>query len=763
MNPDQIDQTIPDGAGGLNLRRRGLFDKVARKIEAGDDSYVFLTTTIQDATAADRLGLDSFPLMGSGAPIRQFSSATFKSQLDGLPLGGVKVVQVLSEADLAPQKGLLGVLQPGGAQKRNAKRANDIGSYLEGRGAVPLYFYLPAGQNGGQPDLGEFLGQHGPQAVMEMVTDEKPHMEAPQLSAAEHLVRIGLEATLFVSSRDDLYAHYVCQKPSAGAAGEAVEEERHFETRPVHGDKFSQWLSMRYFRETGKAAPKKALEEAERTLSGIVRHQGDPCLELAVRVARDGSEAILYDLADERWRRVRITPDGWQICENDTPRFRRYAAMEAQVVPVPGGDIARLRPFINVRSDRHWRLLLVVLVAALFPEIPHPILVIVGEHGTAKSSLLKMITRLVDPSRTPLRSEPTDIKQWVLLADHAWMICLDNLSHIPGWLSDALCRASTGDAFITRTLYSNDGDFILEFRRSIATTSIEIVAARADLLDRSVIIGLETIPKERRRREKTVFDAFDQERPALVGALLDLASGVLRELPHVEEVNLPRMADFATIGLALERVLGWPAGTFLRDLDEDASDRNQQAIEALPVGPVLLDWIVGDERPWEGTAQELLRELESRTDDKIQKLRSWPKATNVLTNQLRRLAPNLRAAGLEVRFETTRGRRLITLTAVSPEIIVATDTPSRSGSHVADDDTDDDTDDDELAIGMEHPDHDAGRHHDGRNGRDDDFRTDNSEESEYADLDLPGDGFPRVRRAPSADMNDYSDLDLPDA
>jgi predicted RNA polymerase sigma factor len=49
---------------------------------------------------------------------------------------------------------------------------------------------------------------------------------------------------------------------------------------------------------------------------------------------------------------------------------------------------------------------------------------------------------------------------------------------------------------------------------------------------------------------------------------------------------------------------------------------------------------------WEGTATELLAELESIAGERIAKSRAWVVAPNKLSNRLTRLAPDLRAKGI---------------------------------------------------------------------------------------------------------------------
>ena len=102
------------------------------------------------------------------------------------------------------------------------------------------------------------------------------------------------------------------------------------------------------------------------------------------------------------------------------------------------------------------------LLAALRNEGPYPVLVLTGEQGSAKSTCARMLRALVDPSQAPLRSVPRIERDLFIAAQREHVIALDNLSGVPAWLSDALCRLSTGGAYASRELYYNDEEVVLD-------------------------------------------------------------------------------------------------------------------------------------------------------------------------------------------------------------------------------------------------------------------------------------------------------------
>ena len=99
---------------------------------------------------------------------------------------------------------------------------------------------------------------------------------------------------------------------------------------------------------------------------------------------------------------------------------------------------------------------------------------------------------------------------------HHWAALFDNVAGLSGWQSDALCRAVTGEGFSKRQLYTNDEDIIYHFQRIIGLNGINVVATRADLLDRGILIGLERISPDQRRDEEEMEAAFQEARPYIL-------------------------------------------------------------------------------------------------------------------------------------------------------------------------------------------------------------------------------------------------------
>src|SRR5438034_11429068 len=125
---------------------------------------------------------------------------------------------------------------------------------------------------------------------------------------------------------------------------------------------------------------------------------------------------------------------------------------------------------------------------AFRPRGPYPVLGFHGEQGSGKSTRARIVRSLIDPHSVPLRCEPKEARDLMIAATNAWCIALDNLSYLPAWLSDALCRLATGGGFGTRELYSDADEVLFEAQRPVILNGIEELATRGDLLDRAIIL-----------------------------------------------------------------------------------------------------------------------------------------------------------------------------------------------------------------------------------------------------------------------------------
>jgi len=220
------------------------------------------------------------------------------------------------------------------------------------------------------------------------------------------------------------------------------------------------------------------------------------------------------------------------------------------------------------------------------------------------------------------------------------IVAVDNLSTLPDWLSDALCRACTGDGDVRRRLYANGELYVTSFRRFVIINGIDIGAVRDDLADRLVTVDLHRIKDAYRQRDAELTQRWRRDAPLILGGLLDLAAKVLAVLPDVHLARSPRMADFARVLAAVDVVTDTDGMSRYREL------ASELASDAVTSDPVLSTLTATVTQSWTGAAAQLLEKLTASLGG-ARPPKDWP-SVRALGGLLKRKAPSLRRVGWTV-------------------------------------------------------------------------------------------------------------------
>jgi hypothetical protein len=76
----------------------------------------------------------------------------------------------------------------------------------------------------------------------------------------------------------------------------------------------------------------------------------------------------------------------------------------------------------------------------------------------------------------------------MIAANNGHLLAFDNVSGLPAWLSDALCRLASGGSFAVRRLYSDDEEVLFQATRPTLLNGIEDIISRPDLADRAIFL-----------------------------------------------------------------------------------------------------------------------------------------------------------------------------------------------------------------------------------------------------------------------------------
>lgn len=469
-------------------------------------------------------------------------------------------------------------------------------------------------------------------ALDEAIIKESGGSDGRGPSQADILISFAKEIDLFHSPDGAAYADLVVNN--------------HRETWPIRTKGFRRWLTRRFFEATGGAPSSEALQSALNVIEAKA-HFDAPEIIVNVRVGGLGDRLYL-DLGDDSWRAVEIDATGWRVIDKPPVRFRRAPGMQALPVPISGGSVHALRDFLNVKSDADFVLVVTWALAVLRNRGPYPVLVLSGEQGSAKSTFSAVLRSLLDPNTAPLRALPREDRDLFIAANNGHLLVFDNVSGLPAWISDTLCRLATGGGFAIRQLYSDHDEVLFDAARPVILNGIEEIVTRPDLADRAVFLTLEPIPEENRRPEAELWAAFYAERPRLLGVLLDAVVEGIKRLPDTRLEKLPRMADFALWATACETSL-WPAGTFWSAYCGNRDEAVEGVIDADPIATAIRAVMVS-RTVWTGTASNLLGVLGEVVGERGVKSKNWPDSPRALSGRLRRAATFLRKIGIEISF-----------------------------------------------------------------------------------------------------------------
>jgi len=426
---------------------------------------------------------------------------------------------------------------------------------------------------------------------------------------------------------------------------------------PLRGGKLGLRASLarNYFEKHKTVPSSQALADACTVLEGYAMQETPHPLHL--RVAEHAGH-IYIDTADKSDRVIVIGDGEWRVSDTAPVVFRRTELTAPIQAPARGGNVEKLWEHINVVEADRAVLLAVMVSAWIQPEAPHVILGLLAEHGSAKSTTTRRIVALIDPTIAPLRMPARDIEQWVTAANGSWVVAIDNVSTIPQWWSDALCRAATGDALTKRRLYTDADLAVLKFRRCCILNGIDLGGLAGDFSDRLALADLTRITH--RRDEAQLEAEWRRDYPAILGGLLDLAAEAHAMLPTVTVAGgLSRMADFTKTLACIDAIRG------SNGLDRYRERASHLAADSLASDSLIAELVAQRHESEERTARQILEHL-TPTEKDWRRPRDWPRNARIVTTQLTRHAPALRARGWTIENDHGRNRDKVTRWTIMP-------------------------------------------------------------------------------------------------
>lgn len=426
-------------------------------------------------------------------------------------------------------------------------------------------------------------------------------------------------------------------------------------TLRLGGGEFRDWLIATFYKQTQRSPNAQAVKQAVDTLSAKARHDGEQ-REVFVRTAFVNG-AYYVDLGQAGNRKaICIIPGKWEVTETHQLAFVRNSAMQPLPEPVRGGSLDQLWALVNIPAEDQ-PLVVAWLIDAMRIDSPYPLLELIGEQGSAKSTTQELLRKLIDPNSCNLRAIPKTREDIFVSANASGIVSYENVSHLTGEFQDALCTLATGGGFAKRKLYTDADESVLTVKKPIMINGISAAVTAQDLVSRTISIELPTITK--RVESGSIAQSFEADCPGILGALFDLFAGALAALPTITipSGESPRLIEYARLGMAIAKAQGLKPLSFYELFQQNCDNSVSRTLDASPVASAILDWFVaGNSAPKRIAVGELLVALERH---KPQGCDAWPKSAHGLGNQVRRQAPALRQAGLKVKALGKQGRHVM--------------------------------------------------------------------------------------------------------
>ncbi len=364
---------------------------------------------------------------------------------------------------------------------------------------------------------------------------------------------------------------------------------------------------------------------------------------------------------------IKISKDGYSKLANAPIPFLSLPRQAPLPVPkVIERDIflKKFSKYFNVKNEQHLALILAFVIKLYIRNVASSLIfVFQGKQDSGKTTASEVIKFLVDPTEPLLSIPPRVAEDVVVLANTTYMLAYDNLSGLSHELADFFCSVVYGINYSKRALFTDDDEKRYCLKRDVLFNGIDDLSGRNDLNDRVVEIELKSIESQNRKSKTLLNRELEEERPYFLHGLYSLLSDVLRVLPTIRETNLPRMADYVRIGLAIDSVIGYESENFIQIYNQIVQEKKENSFWNDDLCCAIFsklnplrkssgwqdekeEWRFDEKKPLIGNASELLDKLfpndkEKRTIRPFKSLKSF-------SNHLKRIEPLLKQKGILV-------------------------------------------------------------------------------------------------------------------
>lgn len=470
-----------------------------------------------------------------------------------------------------------------------------------------------------------------------------------------------------------------------------IENNNHIETLDLSNPKAKSWLRFSYYSQTGNNYSDEMYVSALLLIKAEAMHGGAPREPVFNRIAMV-DDTIYYDLTTCDWKALKITKNSIEVVSlnSSCPIFVRTQSQKQQFIPIFGSEnsLDKLVSLLRIPLDE--RQLFKIHIISMFLEgFPIPIMSIVGEHGSIKSTISKSVKQIVDPSGAKTISLSGNAENLILSFQNRYCVCFDNVSKIDQMISDILCKAVTGDGNAKRKLYTDSDEIIYDYKRKIILNGISPNLEFPDLVDRNITYVTEKVSEDERLTEEEFNKKFNDLLPLVLGQVFQTLSNAMKiyDSVKIQITQLSRMADFTVWGECISRTLGYAPLSFSNYYKDKIKMLSLETNESHPIVSIIEEMLKDRDR-YEDTIQGFYNTLKSHAESKNINIRSrhenFPKAPNKIKEHITRLKQNFRTLGLEIDIAPytkrdgrhPRNRQIIYITKIKNTIVSYGDSQS---------------------------------------------------------------------------------------
>lgn len=434
-----------------------------------------------------------------------------------------------------------------------------------------------------------------------------------------------------------------------------ISKNGHTESLDLSNKRALHWLRWVYNKKTGKNYSEDNYQNALTLIKSQAIMNETKRETIYNRVAMV-DDSIFYDLATFDWKAVKITKNNVEVVNLDetTPIFTRKQHQSLQKFPEftdddPLDDLVKL---LRIKNE-DYQFFKVHLIEMFLEEIPVPIMVVIGEQGTIKTTLCKTVKRIIDPSGENVSSLPRKTEDLLLNLYSRYLVHFDNVSGFNQEVSDIFCRAITGEGISKRRLYTDAEEVIWNYQRKIVINGIAPSLEYPDLRERCIIFETTPVRESERLTEEEFEKKFQELLPRLLGQIFKILSSALALYEPVksELKNLPRMADYTIFGECISRVLGCESFSFVKKYRERLQLNATDVVETYPLIP-LLENLMNNKNEYENTVAKFYKEIiqlaQYEEVDIDSRYAKFPAAPNKVRQHIQKLKPTFRILGFEI-------------------------------------------------------------------------------------------------------------------